>query len=163
MHQGTATPQGFPNGSVVKNLPAKPETWVPSLGREDPLGKEMVTLSSILAWEIPRTEEVVGYSSRIAKRHDWATKQQQSHRTCKAAEKQVRVCSPGTMLPALFSQVPEQYIHYFYVNNNKHHSHICGYKCGCVFIKKKCLGDPSVGSDPQWGTWDWGKEFFLKN
>ena len=70
MHQITATPQGFPNGSVVKNLPAKLETQVPSLGREDPLGKEMVTLSSILAWEIPWTEEVVGYSSRAAKRHN---------------------------------------------------------------------------------------------
>jgi len=55
---------------VVKNLPAKLETRVPSLGWEDPLGKEMVTLSSILAWEIPWTEEVVGYSSRAAKRHD---------------------------------------------------------------------------------------------
>ena len=70
MHQGTATPWGFPDGSVVKNLPAKLETRVPSLAREDPLGKEMATLSSILAWEIPWTEEVVGYSSWVAKRHD---------------------------------------------------------------------------------------------
>ena len=70
MHQDTATPKGFPNGSVVKNLPAKLETRVPSLGWEDPLGKEMVTLSSILAWEIPWTVEVVGYSSWAAKRHD---------------------------------------------------------------------------------------------
>ena len=31
--------------------------WVPSLGQEDPLEKEMATHSSILAWEIPRTEE----------------------------------------------------------------------------------------------------------
>ena len=36
-----------------------PETWVPSLGWEDPLEKEMVTHSSILAWEIPWTEDLV--------------------------------------------------------------------------------------------------------
>ena len=38
---------------AVKHLPAVQETWVPSLGREDPLEKEMATHSSILAWEIP--------------------------------------------------------------------------------------------------------------
>ena len=36
------------------------EMWIQSLGQEDPLEKEMVTLSSILAWEIPWTEEPVG-------------------------------------------------------------------------------------------------------
>ena len=41
---------GLPGGSVVKNLSAKQETWVRSLGREDPLEKEMATHSSILAW-----------------------------------------------------------------------------------------------------------------
>ena len=44
----------------VKNLPAVKETWeaqVQSLGSEEPLEKEMATHSSILAWEIPRTEE----------------------------------------------------------------------------------------------------------
>ena len=41
----------------MKNLPAMRETWVQSLGREDPLEKEMATSSSILAWEIPWTEE----------------------------------------------------------------------------------------------------------
>ena len=42
---------------TVKNLPAMQETWVQSLGREDPLEKEMATHSSILAWSIPWTEE----------------------------------------------------------------------------------------------------------
>ena len=42
---------------MVKNLPALLETWVRFLGYEDPLEKEMATHSSILAWEIPRTEE----------------------------------------------------------------------------------------------------------
>ena len=50
---------GFPGGSVVKNPPAKEETQVWPLGQEDPLEKEMVTHSGILAWEIPRTEEPV--------------------------------------------------------------------------------------------------------
>ena len=42
---------------TVKSLPAVLETQVRSLGREDPLAKEMATHSSILAWRIPWTEE----------------------------------------------------------------------------------------------------------
>ena len=42
---------------MVKHLTAKQETWVQSLGREDPLEKEMATHSSTLAWKIPWTEE----------------------------------------------------------------------------------------------------------
>ena len=49
--------RGFPGGSGVKNLSVVREMWVPSLDREDPWEKEMATHSSILAWEIPRTEE----------------------------------------------------------------------------------------------------------
>ena len=41
---------------MVKNLPAMQETWVRSLGREDPLEKGMATHSSILAWRIPWAE-----------------------------------------------------------------------------------------------------------
>ena len=41
----------------VKNLPTKQETWVQSLGWEDPLEEGMATHSSILAWRIPWTEE----------------------------------------------------------------------------------------------------------
>ena len=41
----------------AKNLPAMQETWVWSLGQEDSLEKEMAIHSSILAWEIPWTEE----------------------------------------------------------------------------------------------------------
>ena len=54
---------GFPDGSVVKNLPAKQETRVGSLGQEDPLKKEMTAHSSILAWEILWTEEPGGLQS----------------------------------------------------------------------------------------------------
>ena len=42
---------------TVKNPPAMQETWVPSLGWEDPLEEGMATHSSTLAWRIPRTEE----------------------------------------------------------------------------------------------------------
>ena len=42
---------------MVKNLSAMQETWVQSLGWEDPLEKEMATHSSILIWRIPWTEE----------------------------------------------------------------------------------------------------------
>ena len=48
--------KGFPDGLGVENPPATQEMWVQSLGQEDPLEKEMVTPSSILAWEIPWTE-----------------------------------------------------------------------------------------------------------
>ena len=48
---------GFPSGSVVKHPPAMRDSWVQSLGQADPLEKEMAMHSSILAWEIPWTEE----------------------------------------------------------------------------------------------------------
>ena len=48
---------------IVKNLPPMTETWVQSLGWEDPLEKGMATHSSIRAWRIPRTEEPGGPQS----------------------------------------------------------------------------------------------------
>ena len=48
---------------MVKNLPAVQETWVRSLGGEDPLEKGMANHSSILAWRIPQTEEPGGLQS----------------------------------------------------------------------------------------------------
>ena len=45
---------------LVKNPPAVQETWVPSLGWEDPLEKGTATHSSMLAWRIPWTEEPGG-------------------------------------------------------------------------------------------------------
>ena len=47
----------------IKRLPAMQETWVQSLGWEDPLEKEIATHSSILAWRIPWTEEPGGLQS----------------------------------------------------------------------------------------------------
>ena len=48
---------------MVKNLPAVQEARVPSLSQEDPLEEETATHSSILAWEIPWTEELGGLQS----------------------------------------------------------------------------------------------------
>ena len=48
---------------MVKSLPAMQETWVLSLGQEDPLGEDMATQSSILAWRILWTEEPGGLLS----------------------------------------------------------------------------------------------------
>ena len=48
---------------IVKNPPAMQETWVQSLGWEDPLKKGLATHSSILAWRIPWTEEFGGLQS----------------------------------------------------------------------------------------------------
>ena len=67
--------QGFLVDSVVKNLPAVQETWVRSLGGEDPLETEMATHSSILAWRIPWTGEPGRLQSLGPQRvgHDWVT------------------------------------------------------------------------------------------
>ena len=71
-----------------KNLPAMQETWVQSLGREDPLEKEMATYSSILAWEIPWRMEPGGLQSMGRKRvrHGLVTKQQQLLRQIEVPE-----------------------------------------------------------------------------
>ena len=53
---------GFPGSSVIKNLPAKQETWVLSLSWEDTLEKG-ISHFSILAWAILRTEEPGGLQS----------------------------------------------------------------------------------------------------
>ena len=61
----------FPGGSAVKHLPAiqeRQEMYVQFLGREDPLEKEMATDSSILAWEIPWTEEPGGLQFIVLQR-----------------------------------------------------------------------------------------------
>ena len=68
----------FLGSSAVKNLPAMQETWVQLLGQEYPLEKEMVTLSSNLAWKILWTKEAGGLppfgSQRV--RHNLGTKRE---------------------------------------------------------------------------------------
>ena len=56
----------------LKQLPALQETWVRSLGQEDPLEKEMATHSSVLDWRIPWMEELGGLQSMGSQRvrHD---------------------------------------------------------------------------------------------
>ena len=56
------------NVNSLKRLPALQETWVHSLGREDPVEKEMATHSSILAWRIPWKEEPGGLQSTGSQR-----------------------------------------------------------------------------------------------
>ena len=60
---------------MIKKLPVMQETWVKSLGQEDPLEKEMTTHSSILAWRIPWTVEPGELQSMGLQRvrHDLAT------------------------------------------------------------------------------------------
>ena len=66
---------GFPGGSEVKHLPGIRETWVGSLGREDPLEKEMATHSSTFAWRIPWREAPgrLQYMGPQRVGHNWAT------------------------------------------------------------------------------------------
>ena len=53
---------------MIKSLPAMQETWVQSLGQEDPLEKGMAAHSSTLAWRIPWTEELGGLQSLGSRR-----------------------------------------------------------------------------------------------
>ena len=67
---------------LVKNLPAVRETWVQSLGWEDPLEKEVATHSSILACKIPWPEKPGGLQSMGLQRvggHDFVTKHTRPH------------------------------------------------------------------------------------
>ena len=80
-HTHTHTHVWLPSGTVLKNLPTRQETQVWSLGREDPLEKEMATCSRILAWEIPWTEQPGGLQPlgfwRL--RPDWANTHTHTH------------------------------------------------------------------------------------
>ena len=62
---------GFPSGSAVKNPPVVQEMWVESQGYKDPLEKEMATHSSILAWEIPRTQGPVHGLQFMGSQKSW--------------------------------------------------------------------------------------------
>ena len=69
--------------SGQKNLPTVQETWIPPLGWEDPLEKEMETCSSILVWKIPWTEEPSGLQSMELQGvgRDWARTHTEVHST----------------------------------------------------------------------------------
>ena len=75
---------GFPGGSSGKESTCqcrRHETWVRSLGSEDPPEKGMATHTSILAWEIPWTEEPVGLQSRGSKK-SWTLLRDTCTQTC---------------------------------------------------------------------------------
>ena len=78
--EGIGSPLHYSRASLVaqtvKNLSVMRETWVRSLGWEEPLEKGKATHSSTLAWNIPRTEEPGGLQSVGSQRvgHGWATK-----------------------------------------------------------------------------------------
>ena len=63
LREGTWFVAVFPDGSDSKESSSVQETRVQSLGQEDPLEKGMATQSSIPAWKIPWTEELMGYST----------------------------------------------------------------------------------------------------
>ena len=71
---------------MVRNLPTVWETWVPSLGWEDPLEEGMATHSSILAWRITWTEQPGGLQSIWSQRvgHNWATKHAHQQSDCRS-------------------------------------------------------------------------------
>ena len=73
---------------MVTNLPTTQETGVQSLGREDPLEKEMATHSSIPAWKIPWTEEPGGLQSMGSHRveYDRATHTQTDRKASQVNE-----------------------------------------------------------------------------
>ena len=87
---------------MVKRLPAMLETWVRSLGQEDPLEKEIATHSSTLAWKIPRTEEPGRLQSVGSQRvgHDWVNL---LHFFQKSNQLETFNYSPSPFLPFPFS------------------------------------------------------------
>ena len=96
---------------LVKNPPAMWETWVRSLGGQDPLEKEITTHSGILAWRIPWTEEPAGLQSMGSQRADMTEQVSTQHTHTSSVCVQfsevefilssVQFCGFGQMLTAL--------------------------------------------------------------
>ena len=93
--------EGFPGGSVLKNLPAMQEIQVQSPGWEDPLEEKIAIHFSLLAWEIPWTEEPDRLHTvhGIARESDSVTKQQHKLWSFSYHEKY----SPDQLLLTVFS------------------------------------------------------------
>ena len=95
---------------MVKNLPAMRETWVWSLGWEDPLQEGMATHSSTLAWRIPWTEEPGRLQSMKLQRvrHNWVTKQTEltyGRQVEKEVKKVERICIIYCMVKKIYSNM----------------------------------------------------------
>ena len=120
---------------TIKNPPAVQETRVRSLGRGDPLEKEMATHSSILAWKIPQTEEPGGLQSMGSQRvrHDWATKNTSTKKTC-------------TQIFTLVLFLGKRKDRLWCIHTMKYYSAI-----QCCFTAYSGLRPPLGGS---WGPWE---------
>ena len=84
---------------MVKNLPAKPETWVRSLGWKDPLEEGVATHSSILAWRIPM---VRGHKESDMTKHNKQTLSGWCF-LCPVAQSCLTLCDPMDCSPPGFS------------------------------------------------------------
>ena len=96
---GNGKSRSFPGDSVVKHLPAVQETQVQSLGWKDPLEKEMLTHSSILAWEISWTEEPGGVQSM-------GSRKSRTIRVVSSAYLRLLIFLPAILIPACVSSSP---------------------------------------------------------
>ena len=74
--------RGAPLAQTVKNLPVMQQTWVLSLGEEDPLEKDMAISSSILVWKIPWREEPSRLSSMGSQSRTWLKRLSTHTTTC---------------------------------------------------------------------------------
>ena len=87
---------------MIKKMPEMQETWVRSLGWEDPLKESMATHSNILAWRIPMDRSLAGYSPWGHKvRHEWAAK----HSTCLFVDTWAKSVSPRHIYLCKFKAV----------------------------------------------------------
>ena len=77
---------------MVKNLPAMQQTWVRSLGWEDPLEEEMATHSSVVAWRIPWTEEPGGLQAMGLQRVRQLSDKHKLTRPCVGQRKSLGAC-----------------------------------------------------------------------
>ena len=87
---------------MVKNLPAMRETWVQSMGWEDPLEKGMATHSSFLAWRIPRTLQSMG-SKRVRLDSDFHFTSIHTYielRSCSVVNSCLTLCDPLDCSPS---------------------------------------------------------------
>ena len=118
---------------TVKILPAIWAVWVQSLSQENPLEKEMATHSSILAWRIPWTESLAGYSSWGHKESD-TTEQLNNNNWCEILSRlllsyykrfrslEFRAVHLGAISPLITQHLPGSLQHM--ANQGKHKSHV---------------------------------------
>ena len=123
---------GFPGSLVVKNLPAIQETWVQFLSQEDPLGEEMATHSSILAWRkwqptpVFLSEETDRLHSPWGQKRvtcNLATKQQEQQKRLKSVTLSGHPGKPqGVALPLLRKQLALTRFHVLTFNESNLYS-----------------------------------------